>query len=76
MKVVAYAREDLKGYTKMTERQELELDRSATAIDAAKACGIPPQEVRLYVINDKVVASDTMLHEGSIVEFFPMISAG
>lgn len=76
MNVVAYVKEDLKGYTKMIERQDLELQQNATASDAAKACGVPPQEVRLYVINNKVATVDAMLHEGDIVEFYPLISAG
>jgi len=76
LKVIAYVREDLKGYTGMQEQHELELKQGASALEVALLLGLPEVDIRLYVVNNTNVAKTKELHSGDIVEFYPLITGG
>ncbi len=76
MKVTAYVREDLKGYTGMQEQHELEFKPGATVLDVALLLGLPEVDIRLYVVNNANVAKTKEVQSGDVVEFYPLITGG
>ena len=76
MRIRAFVREDLKGYTKMVEELDLEMDAGSSVQDAVRRIGLPEVEIRLYVVNGEAVRKDSLLSEGDELEFFPLVNGG
>ncbi len=76
MKITAYVREDLKGYTAMQEKHEIEINAGASPLDVARKLEVPEVDIRLYVVNNVHVDKGKSLENGDIVEFYPLITGG
>lgn len=48
----------------------------ATLGDLFKALNVPAKQVDLVIINGKCAHEDTVLNNGNLIEFFPLLSGG
>ena len=51
-------------------------DELLTAADLARRIGIPPEEVKIVMINSRQCDLDSPVHDGDRVAYFPAVGGG
>ncbi|MDR2141896.1 MAG: MoaD/ThiS family protein [Deltaproteobacteria bacterium] len=63
------------GY-KPAEGLEIEIETGSLALDLARRLNLPPEEIKIVMLNGRRVNLETPLAEGDRVGFFPAVGGG
>jgi sulfur carrier protein ThiS len=55
---------------------EIEISQSLTALDLAQQLTLPPEDIKIVMLNGRRVSLETLIEDGDRVGFFPAVGGG